>query len=88
MLERNAVSNAQYHPRESLEINPAPASIGDDNLQNSVFLFVCLFVLIGIPSMQGGTANTKHEVTRKRSTKRFEHTGNLFRKKLQLEDIC
>ena len=35
-LERNAVSNAQYHCRESLKINPAPASIGDDVLQNSV----------------------------------------------------
>ena len=28
-LERNAVNNAQYHRRESLEINPVPASIGD-----------------------------------------------------------
>ena len=35
-LERNAVSNAQYHRRESLEINPVPASIGDDVLENSV----------------------------------------------------
>ena len=26
-LERNAVSNAQYHCRESLEINPVPGSI-------------------------------------------------------------
>ena len=34
-LERNAVSNAQYHRRESLEINPVPASIGDDVLENS-----------------------------------------------------
>ena len=34
-LERNAVSNAQYHHRESLEINPVPASIGDDVLENS-----------------------------------------------------
>ena len=28
-LERNAVNNAQYHRRESLEINPVPASVGD-----------------------------------------------------------
>ena len=35
-LETNAVSNAQYHRRESLEINPVPTSIGDDVLQNSV----------------------------------------------------
>ena len=35
-LERNAVSNAQYHCCESLEINPVPVSIGDDVLENSV----------------------------------------------------
>ena len=35
-LERNAVNNAQYHRRELLEINPAPASIGDDVLESSV----------------------------------------------------
>ena len=36
-LERNAVSNAQYHRRETLEINPVRSSIGDDVLENSVF---------------------------------------------------
>ena len=35
-LERNAVSNAQYHRRESLQINPVPASISDHVLENSV----------------------------------------------------
>ena len=35
-LERNAVSNAQYHHRESLEINPVPISIGDYVLENSI----------------------------------------------------
>ena len=35
-LDRNAVNNAQYHRRESLEINPVPASIGDDVLESSV----------------------------------------------------
>ena len=35
-LERNAVSNAQYHRREPLDINPVPASIGDYVLGNSV----------------------------------------------------
>ena len=35
-LERNAVSNAQYHRRESLEINPVPASIGHDVFENNV----------------------------------------------------
>ena len=35
-LERNVVSNAQYYYRESLEINPVPASTGDDVLENRV----------------------------------------------------
>ena len=35
-LERNAVSNAQYHRRESLEMNPVLASISDDVFENSV----------------------------------------------------
>ena len=34
-LERNVISNTQYHRRESLEINPVPASVGDDVLENS-----------------------------------------------------
>ena len=36
-LERNAVNNAQYHRRESLEINPVPASICDDVLESSIY---------------------------------------------------
>ena len=35
-MERNAVSNAQYHHLESLEINPVSASINDDVLEKSV----------------------------------------------------
>ena len=35
-LERNAVNNGQYHRRESLEINPVPASIDDDDIESSV----------------------------------------------------
>ena len=35
-LERNAVNNAQYHRRVSLEINPVPASTSDDVLESSV----------------------------------------------------
>ena len=35
-LERNTVNNAQYHHRQSLEINLVPASIGDDFLESSV----------------------------------------------------
>ena len=36
------------------------------------------FLKIGIDSMQGRTATTKHGVTRKGNTKRLRHTGNLF----------
>ena len=35
-MERNGVTNAQYHRRESLEINPVRVSIGDYFLENRV----------------------------------------------------
>ena len=35
-LERNAVSNAQYHRRESTEINPVPTSISNKELEVNV----------------------------------------------------
>ena len=44
--------------------------------------------LIGIHSMQGRTATRKHGVTRKKCTRRLKHTGNLFRKDLQLIGVC
>ena len=46
------------------------------------------FFKIGIYSMQGWTATTRHGITRKRVTKRLKHKGNLFRKNLQLKDVC
>ena len=46
------------------------------------------FFKIGIHSMQGFTATTRHGVTRKRSTKRLQETENLFRKNLQLKEVC
>ena len=42
---------------------------------------------IGIHTMQGWTATTKHGVTRKRSTKKIQHAENLFTKNLQLKDV-
>ena len=51
------------------------------------FIFL-LFFLIGIYLMQGWTTTTRHEVTRKRNTKRLKHTGNLFRKNLLLIGVC
>ena len=53
-----------------------------DNV-NSFFFF-----LIGIQFMQGWTATTSHGVTRKDAQKRLHDTENLFRKNLQLKDIC
>ena len=55
----------------------------------SVFsLCLFFFFLIGIHSMQGWTTTTRHGVTKKRSTKRLKYTGNLFRKNLQLKEVC
>ena len=45
------------------------------------------FFKIGIHSKQGKTATTRYGVTRKRSTKRLKHTGNFFRKNLQLTGV-
>ena len=39
-------------------------------------------------SLHARLATTRHGVTRKRSPKRLNHTGNLFRKNLQLKDVC
>ena len=47
-----------------------------------------IFYLTGIYYMQGWTATTWGGVTRKRNTKRLRQTGNLFRKNLQLKDVC
>ena len=43
---------------------------------------------IGIHSMQDWRATTRLGITRKRNTKRLRLTGNLFRKNLQLKDVC
>ena len=59
----------------------------DKNGLKVTFTWRLLF-LIKIHSMQDWTATTRHGITRKRSTKRLEHTGNLFRKNLQLKDVC
>ena len=39
--------------------------------------------------MQGWTATARHGVTRKKKKyKKIKHTGNQFRKNLQLEGVC
>ena len=35
-LERNAVTNAQYHRRELVEVNPVPPSISDEELELNI----------------------------------------------------
>ena len=51
------------------------------------FLFAFVF-LIAIHSMQGWTATMRHGVTRKEAQKRLQDKKNLFRKNLQLKDVC
>ena len=51
-----------------------------------IIRFLSLF-LIEIHSIHRWTATTRW-VTRKRTTKRLKHTGNLFRKNLQLKGVC
>ena len=53
-----------------------------------LFIYLLIYLFIGIHSTECRTANTRHRVTRKRSTKRLKHTGNQFRKNLQLKDVC
>ena len=36
-LERNAVTNAQYHRRELVEVNPVPPSINDEKLELNIW---------------------------------------------------
>ena len=38
--------------------------------------------------MQGSTATMRHGVTRKEAQKGLQDTENLFRKNLQLKDVC
>ena len=36
-LKRNAVTNVQYHRRESVEVNPIPPSISDEELELNIY---------------------------------------------------
>ena len=58
-----------------------------DPLSLQIVLMKHIF-LIGIHSMQSSTATTRHGVTRNRSTKRLEHTENIFRKNMQVIVVC
>ena len=52
------------------------------------YVLYSLFFLIGIHPKQGWTPTTRHGVTRKKAQKRLQDTENLFRKNLQLKDVC
>ena len=51
-------------------------------------MFFFFFFLIGIHSVQGWTATTRHGVTRKEAQKRLQDTENQFTKNPQLKDVC
>ena len=62
----------------------------DIPLTDSKVGYYFFFFLIGIHLMQGSTATMTHGVTRKKksSKKITQDTENLFRKNLQLKDVC
>ena len=62
--------------------------INKNNIFNILTYYFFIFFLIGIYSMQGWTATTKHGVTKKEAQKRLQDTHSLFRKNLQLKDVC
>ena len=49
---------------------------------------IFFFFLTGIHSMQGWTATSRHGVTKKEAQKTLQNTKNLFKKNLQLKDVC
>ena len=50
--------------------------------------FINVFLKLGFTPCNAEQATTRHGVTRKRTTKRLQHTRNLFRKNLQLKYVC
>ena len=74
--------NKQMHPTNLNQLSCLQGRVGELREQ---FIRFCFFFLIGINSIQGRTASTRHGVTRKRNIKRLQHTENLFRKNLQLK---
>ena len=67
---------------------------GDVNIVDSVklcqIIFKCsTFFFFNWDSLHARlNSHYRHGVTRKRNTKRLRPTGNLFRKNLQLKDVC
>ena len=63
-------------------------SISFLRLLDESWIVILFYFFNGIHSMQGWTATTRYGVTRKRNTKSSRHAWNLFRKNLQLKDVC
>ena len=74
--------------------NSTKGKLGKISFQNKhyihlaiqVYIYIYIY-LIGIHSMQGWTATTRHWVTREKAQKRLQATENLFRKSLQSKDV-
>ena len=60
-LVRNAVSNSQYHRRETLEMNPVPSAIEDNVLEETVYQALSL---TGI-NMSPDELHTCHRLNKK-----------------------
>ena len=58
------------------------------NLVKKSGLLGSFFKKTGTHNNQGWAATERHGIIRKKGTKRLKHTGNLFRKNLQLKDVC
>ena len=56
--------------------------------RNRYVTYIKAVFLIGNLSMRSWTATVRHGVTWKRKTKRLKHTGDLFRKNLQVKNVC
>ena len=81
--EKNAEKLQKY---QQLTFKTRESQSGYNEMK--ILLFFLFFCLIAIHSMQGRTDTTRHGITRKRNTKRLKHTGNLFRRNLQLIGVC
>ena len=87
MLSNFDFENNIYDTEENSHVE----FLGNDDAEGSEFKFINMsffFFFIGIHSMQGWTATTRYGITRKRNTKGLRHKWNLFRKNVQLKDVC
>ena len=77
-LERNAVTNAQYHRRESVEVNPIPPSISDEELE----LNICEALSLTGHEIKPNDLQACHRLKKKNRLLSILNEGNLNRKYL------